>query len=243
MLDSVLNGNNRGASIGERILQIREAIADCAMRAGRVPEEISLLAVTKFVDEARIMEAGNAGLHLVGENRVQEFVAKQPFFVQNGFMPHFIGQLQTNKVKYIIGQVGLIQSVDRINLAEEISRQAVAHQLVQDILLEVNIGEEPQKGGVFPQELDSVIEVISTLPGICVKGFMCVPPAVGESGSHVYFAKMRKLFDTYAATETERFKMEHLSMGMSGDYKAAIAEGTTMIRLGTAIFGARTITA
>lgn len=149
-----------------------------------------------------------------------------------------IGQLQTNKVKYVIGNASLIQSVDRLELAKEISRLAVKAGITQDVLAEVNIGGEAQKGGIAPDELKDLLSIISELPGIRVKGLMCVPPAVGEEARR-YFASMRRLFEDIASAGIPGVDMRELSMGMSGDYKSAIKEGATMVRVGTAIFGAR----
>ena len=147
--------------------------------------------------------------------------------------------MQTNKVKYVIGYANLIQSVDRLELAKEISRLAVKAGITQNVLAEVNIGGEAQKGGIAPDELKDLISVISELPGIRVKGLMCVPPAVGEGEARRYFASMRRLFEDIGSAGIPGVDMQELSMGMSGDYRSAIKEGATMVRVGTAIFGAR----
>ena len=175
----------------------------------------------------------------MGENRVQELTGKLEFFRARGAEVNLIGQLQTNKVKYIIGKVDMIQSVDRLALAQEIDRLAARAGVVQVVMIEVNIGGEAQKGGIGPDELPGFLEMISAMNGIRVKGLMCIPPAVGEDGARPYFAKMRALFETLGSNQLPNVSMEQLSMGMSGDYMAAIAEGATMIRVGTALFGAR----
>ena len=226
-------------SIYDNTKRVMEDIATAAVASGRKPEDVELIAVTKFVDTARISEAVAAGIASVGENRVQECVEKLDFFNENELNVHLIGQLQTNKVKYVIGKVRLIQSVDRLSLAQTISGLASARGLVQNILIEVNIGSEEQKGGVSVQELPDFISGISVMPGIRVKGLMCVPPAVGAEEARGYFVSMRKLFEGIRAIDIPNVDMEKLSMGMSGDYKAAIAEGATMVRIGTALFGAR----
>ena len=194
-------------SIRDNYLTVMENIAAACAQCGRGEGEVKLITVTKFVDTGRIAEAVAAGARHVGENRVQEFRDKLDFFKENGLDAHLIGQLQTNKVKYVIGNASLIQSVDRLELAKEISRLAVKAGITQDVLAEVNIGGEAQKGGIAPDELKDLISVISELPGI----------RAGIPG----------------------VDMRELSMGMSGDYKSAIKEGATMVRVGTAIFGAR----
>lgn len=226
-------------SIRENYLTIRENMEKAAAAAGRSVDEIKLIAVTKFVEEARIAEAIDCGAAAVGENRVQELTGKLDFFRARGVEVNLIGQLQTNKVKYVVGKVDMIQSVDRLALAQEIDRLAQRQNIVQDVLIEVNIGGEAQKGGIAPDELPGLFEVISAMNGIRVRGLMCIPPAVGEDGARPYFARMRALFETYKGMHLTNVSMEQLSMGMSGDYMAAIAEGATMIRVGTALFGAR----
>lgn len=229
-------------NIRENYLTIRENMERAAAAAGRSVDSVKLIAVTKFVEEARIAEAIDCGVTSIGENRVQELTGKLDFFRTRGVEVNLIGQLQTNKVKYIIGKVDTIQSVDRLALAQEIDRLAVRAGIVQDVLIEVNIGEEAQKGGIAPDELPSFLEMISAMSGIRVKGLMCIPPAVGEDGARPYFAKMRTLFEKLGSKTLLNVSMEQLSMGMSGDYMAAIAEGATMIRVGTALFGARQYT-
>ena len=226
-------------SIAENCEIVRENIQTACQQAGRNIEQVRLIAVTKFVDTERIAQAVSAGIREVGENRPQEFVSKLEFFEENGLVPHLIGQLQTNKVKYVIGKAALIHSLDRIELAKEISRLAQKRQLVQEVLVEVNIGEEPQKAGVLPGELPAFLDMVSALPGIQVKGLMCIPPNVGEGGVRPYFARMRQLFEELSSSAPDGVHMQELSMGMSGDYKAAILEGATMVRVGTALFGAR----
>ena len=226
-------------NIAENFARVKENVAQAAVRSGRRPEDIELIVVTKFVDIARIDEAVKAGARSVGENRAQELTEKLEYFNSVGVVKNFIGQLQTNKVKYIVGNVSLIQSVDRLELAREISRRASAAGIVQDVLVEVNIGGEEQKGGAASDGAAEFIRIISAMPGIGVKGIMCVPPHVGEADVRKYFAQMRKLFEDIKKQELENVEMKHLSMGMSGDYTAAIEEGSNMVRVGTAIFGPR----
>ena len=225
-------------SIEENYKLIQDGIASACAACGRKPEDITCIAVTKFVSEDRIAPAFPLGIKNVGENRAQEMMQKLDFFRSNGCIVHFIGQLQTNKVKYIIGQADLIQSVDRIPLAQELERHAALLNIVQDILVQVNIGHEVQKGGIEENNLDDFLHSMSAMPHLQVKGLMCVPPALDEQEAAPYFSRMRKLFDH--SKGIAGVSMEHLSMGMSGDYKAAIREGATMVRIGSALFGART---
>ena len=191
------------------------------------------------MDEERIRLAHEAGANVFGESRAQELGEKMPMFEEFGADVHFIGQLQTNKVKYIIGRVKTIQSVDRIELANEISRLAQKKNIVQDVLIEVNIGSEPQKGGAEPDKLNEFLSSISRLPGIRVDGLMCIPPAVDGENVRRYFAMMRELFEKAKGYDMPNVFMNTLSMGMSGDYRAAVAEGATMVRIGRALFGER----
>lgn len=226
-------------SIRDNYLTVMENIASACAQCGRGEGEVKLITVTKFVDTGRIAEAVAAGARHVGENRAQEFRDKLDFFKENGLDAHLIGQLQTNKVKYIIGRVKTIQSVDRIELANEISRLAQKKNIVQDVLIEVNIGSEPQKGGAEPDKLNEFLSSISRLPGIRVDGLMCIPPAVDRENVRRYFAMMRELFEKAKGYDMPNVFMNTLSMGMSGDYRAAVAEGATMVRVGHALFGER----
>lgn len=225
--------------IRENVAAVMANISSAAKMAGRSPEAVRLVAVTKFVEEARIHEAIEAGITAVGENRVQEMQKKLSFFEQQGVQRHLIGQLQLNKVKYLVGKVKYIQSVDRLPLAAEIDRQAAKHGLVQDCLVEVNIGGEAQKGGAAMADLPELLALISAYPNIRIKGLMCIPPVVGTEEVRRYFAQMRQLFERLSGLGIPNVVMEELSMGMSGDYMTAIAEGATMVRVGTAIFGSR----
>lgn len=231
-------------SIADNHSRIMREIAFSAEKTGRKAEDIRMIAVTKFVDEERIRMGLEAGIKHVGENRVQELLKKQELFDKYGVGKNIIGQLQTNKVKYIVGNVELIQSVDREALALEINSKAALLGVFQDILIEVNIGLEPQKGGVFPDRLPELIELITTLPCIRLKGLMCIPPNAaasdaGDGAIRKHFEKMRLLFESIRSQQSQNVDMTWLSMGMSGDYKLAIEEGSNMVRIGTALFGAR----
>lgn len=222
-----------------RLTSIREAIGEAEYKAGRTEGSVKLIAVTKFVEVERILPAVLEGITDVGENRAQEFTDKFDFFTEHSLKKHFIGTLQTNKVKYLVGKADLIQSVDREALLMEIDRLAVKREVVQPILIEVNIGGEAQKSGISPDALPELIKTASQLKGIKVNGLMCIPPAVGEESARPYFARMKTLFERMKEYETSNVSMRELSMGMSGDFRAAIAEGATCVRIGSGIFGPR----
>jgi pyridoxal phosphate enzyme (YggS family) len=222
--------------IAENLKLIRENITEAAISCGRDPRDIDLVAVTKYVPAERIRLALESGITNIGENKVQELMSKIEFLDKFGVGIHFIGQLQTNKVKYVIGKVDVIQSVDREQLAEEINRQAAKLELVQDVFIEVNIGNELQKAGTAPDRLLELLDVISEMKHVSVKGLMCVPPATDEETARFYFGKMRVLFDE---ARRRNDNIRNLSMGMSNDYRSAILEGATMVRIGTGIFGRR----
>ena len=226
-------------NVSENYKRIRDIVLDTTVKAGRKEEEVELIAVTKYVDLDRIEQAINAGAKSVGENKVQEYLKKAAFFREHNINADIIGQLQTNKVKYITGEVRYIQSVDRLPLANEINKHACAKNLVQNVLVEVNIGNEKNKGGIAQEDLYELLCEISQLKGISVKGLMCIPPAVSEKEARAYFAKMKKIFDDIASKKIDNIQMKQLSMGMSSDFVAAIKEGATMVRVGSAIFGAR----
>ena len=226
--------------IAENIANIRAQMADAAKKAGRDPSEILLCAATKMNDADRVKEAVAAGVDCCGENRVQEIQAKRPLGAYEGKPLHFIGRLQTNKVKYLVGVVDLIESVDRMELLECIEKQAAKVGVVQNILLEVNIGGEESKSGFTPEETMQTAAKMAEYPHCHLKGLMAIPPVSEHEGDNCrYFAEMRNLFVDISAKKYDNVSMECLSMGMSGDYPDAIREGATMIRVGTAIFGAR----
>ncbi|MDO4543034.1 MAG: YggS family pyridoxal phosphate-dependent enzyme [Clostridia bacterium] len=228
-------------SILENVLTVRNNIKRACERAGRDESEVKLLAVCKFTQTDRIAEAILAGVKYVGENRAQEVTEKLIFYKQNDCDIHFIGQLQTNKIKYICGKVDCIQSVDRIELADALERCAARNDFCQDVLVQVNIGDEAQKGGVAEDELDGLLQHLSGLAHLRVCGLMCVPPAVEGERVRPYFSKMRELF--YRAKKAHpELPISGLSMGMSHDYEIAIEEGATIVRVGTAIFGERKYT-
>ena len=227
-------------SIAENVARIRADIAAAAIAAGRDPAEITLCAATKMNDASRVREAIAAGVTCCGENRVQELTQKLSENAYEGSALHFIGHLQTNKVKAVVGKVSLIQSVDSLRLLEAISKEAVKQGIVQDILLEINIGEEASKTGFGLQDILPLLENLAQYPAIRVRGLMAIPPICQNKGDNdKFFDEIRKLSVDIKAKKYDNVCMEILSMGMSDDYEDAIAHGSTMIRIGTAIFGAR----
>jgi len=226
--------------IRENIAAIRAKMADAAMACGRDPKDILLCAATKMNDAEAVKEAVRGGVDCCGENRVQELVQKQPLGAYDGVPVHFIGHLQTNKVKQVVGKVDLIQSVDRLPLLEAIEKEAAKQALVQNILLEINIGNEESKSGFTPEEAKALCAEMSRFPHCHVQGLMAIPPiCVEEQGNSKYFTEMYQIFVDIRGKKYDNVDMVCLSMGMSDDYADAIACGSTMIRVGTAIFGAR----
>ncbi|MEA4966441.1 MAG: YggS family pyridoxal phosphate-dependent enzyme [Oscillospiraceae bacterium] len=228
------------SDIQENILEIREKMARAARAAGRDPGEIRLCAASKMNDAARVQEAVQGGVDCCGENRVQELLDKLPKGAYTGRPVHFIGHLQTNKVNRVVGAVDLIQSVDRPDLLAAVEKEAKKKGLVQNILLEVNIGGESSKSGYTPEEAAQTAAKMADFPGVHLCGLMAIPPVSQHPGDNrKYFAQMANLFVDIGRKKYDNVTMVCLSMGMSDDYEDAIAEGSTMIRVGTAIFGAR----
>ncbi len=222
----------------ENYKTITQNIAVAAEKSGRKYEDITLLAATKTVGTDVINYAIKLGIEFIGENRVQEFLSKYEAYAP--VHKHFIGHLQTNKVKDIIDKVELIHSVDSYRLAQEISKQAVKRGIVVDILLEINIGNEQSKSGFLFDEAVEAVQKIAGFDGVRVKGLMAIPPICETpEQNRVYFAKMKKLFVDIQGKKIDNSSMDILSMGMSDDYEIAISEGANMIRLGTALFGKR----
>lgn len=229
-----------GDSIGDRFTFVRGQIRRAMQAAGRPEGSVRLVAATKTVSVERIREAVAAGLMLAGENRLQEALPKIEALRSEPLRWHFIGQLQRRKARSVIGVFDLIHSVDSLELAQEIDRRAEAAGLRQDILLEVNIGEEATKAGFDSEELERVLPQLGSLMHVAVKGLMTIPPPVKEpEEARPYFRRLRELAATLAQQRIPRISMNELSMGMSNDYPVAIEEGATLVRIGTAIFGAR----
>ncbi|MBQ2178286.1 MAG: YggS family pyridoxal phosphate-dependent enzyme [Oscillospiraceae bacterium] len=226
-------------SIAENIAVVRENIARAAREAGREPSEITLVGASKMNDAAACREAIAAGIDALGENRVQEMTQKLRENAYDGAPLHFIGHLQRNKVKAVVGKVALIESVGSYELLSDINKQAEKLGIVQDILLEVNIGAEEAKSGFLADTVADAAAQAKALSNVHLRGLMCIPPVAEEKhGSVPYFEKVSALFVDINKKLYDN-KLDILSMGMSGDYEDAIRCGATMVRVGTAIFGAR----
>lgn len=225
--------NNGFDDISERYEKICEKIDRAMSESGR-KDSVRLMAVTKTVSPERINYASSLGIDLLGENRVQEFLGKNELYDKKCEI-HFIGGLQNNKVKYIIDKVSMIQSVDSVRLADEISRRALDKGLTMDILIEVNVANEQTKGGIAPEMLEGLTSYCRGLDGIRLRGLMAIPPA---NDSVRWFPMIQRLFeDTRERLCDDSF--DTLSMGMSGDYEKAVEYGSTMVRIGSALFGYR----
>ncbi len=227
-------------SLEENIRKVRENIAAAAREVGRDPGEITLVAATKVQSDDTVRAAIAAGVTVCGENRVQEMTAHLDADAYAGAKLHFIGHLQTNKVNKVVGRVDLIESVGSEHLLEAIDKQAAKLGLVQDVLLEVNVGGEESKSGVAPEAVWALARKALELPNVRLRGLMAIPPVAGEEGNRGFFRKMRQLFvDIKRKMGDNEADMDCLSMGMSGDYMDAVREGATLVRVGTALFGAR----
>lgn len=227
-------------SITENVAFVRRQLEQAAMEAGRDPRSILLCAATKMNDADAVREAVAAGVDCCGENRVQELTAKLAQNAYDGAPVHFIGHLQTNKVRQVVGRVSLIQSVDSPHLLAAIDAEARRQGICQDVLLEVNIGQEASKSGFRQEEILPFLDQCGEYTNICIKGLMAIPPISHNLGDNVkFFAKMSVLCVDIRQKKYDNVTVDCLSMGMSGDYIDAIRCGSTMIRIGTAIFGPR----
>ena len=226
--------------VAQNVCAIMQQVRDTALQAGRDPSEVQVMAVTKTVDPVLVNAAIGAGITLLGENKAQELCAKYDSYHKDGVQIHFIGHLQTNKVRQIVDKVSMVESVDSIKLAREIDRHCAAIGKVMDVLLEVNIGREENKTGIFPELLPALLEEAGKLEHIRVRGLMTIPP-VCETEEEVlqYFSQMRQLFIDIKQKKYDNISMEILSMGMSADYLAAVRCGSNIVRIGTAMFGQR----
>ena len=230
-------------SIAENIARIRSQIDEAAIAAGRDPKQILLCAATKKNDASAVQEAIAAGVDCCGENQVQEFTKKLSQNAYEGAPVHFIGHLQTNKVRQLVGKVDLIQSVDSIHLLDAIQSQAARLGICQNILLQVNIAKEASKSGFDAQQIPSLLSDFSKYDNIRVKGLMTIPPICQKSGENdKFFQEIRNLCVDIMTKKYDNVCGNILSMGMSDDFQDAIRCGSTMIRIGTAIFGARDYT-
>ncbi|MDE6671635.1 MAG: YggS family pyridoxal phosphate-dependent enzyme [Ruminococcus sp.] len=221
--------------IDENLRIIRERAGEAFAKYRNSGDKLRIMAVTKTVVPEAVNHAVSLGLDLLGENRVQEYLSKKDFY-EKSVEVQFIGSLQTNKVKYIIDSVTMIQSVDSIRLAETVSRLALKNNRVIDILCEVNIGGEDSKGGIAPEETGDFIEQVSQFEGIRIRGLMTIPP---PSDSDIFLGRMQELFNTVSEQKKSVVSIDTLSMGMTHDYAEAIKYGSNIVRIGTGLFGAR----
>ncbi|MEQ8161405.1 MAG: YggS family pyridoxal phosphate-dependent enzyme [Smithellaceae bacterium] len=228
-----------GTDIAANIEKIKQRIAAACSRAGRDPHSVELMAVTKTVSTERILQAVDAGITLLGENYVQEAREKQELLGGSARM-HLIGHLQTNKAKYAVRLFDCVHSVDRLELAQELNKRAKAVNRILDILIEVNVSGEQTKNGVSPAQVRELIGRIAGLENLSVRGLMTMAPYSDDpETSRPYFQALRQLRDDIAREEIPRVQMAELSMGMTDDFEVAIEEGSTIVRIGRAIFGAR----
>jgi PLP dependent protein len=225
--------------VKDNILAIRLKMAAAAEKAGRDPAEIKLMAVSKTVDDQRILAAIEAGVDMVGENYVQEAKRKIES-MGHGIEWHFIGHLQTNKAKYAVKLFDMIHSVDRMDLAQELDKRSASFGKTSRILIEVNVSGEASKSGVPINEATSLVTAVSQLNHLSIQGLMTMPPWFDNpEDARPYFVALRELKERIVLANIDRVQMKDLSMGMSGDYQVAIEEGSTIVRIGTAIFGKR----
>ncbi len=229
------------SEIAENLARVRERIEAAARRSGRDPERVRLVAVSKTVDPERARQAIEAGVKILGENYVQE-AQKKIEVLGHEISWHFIGHLQRNKAKVAVHLFDLIHAVDSINLAQELDRQAKLQGKVLPVLLQINLGGEATKFGAQEKEILLLAEKLSAMAGIEVKGLMTMPPFFEDpEASRPYFVELRKLGERLVQQKIPRISMEELSMGMSNDFEVAVEEGTTLVRVGTAIFGPRPV--
>lgn len=229
--------------IGKNVEHVKAEIARAAGDAGRDPAEILLVAATKMNDASAVRAAVRAGVDICGENRVQEMLEKNAQGAYEGAPLHFIGHLQKNKVRQVVGLCELIHSVDSLSLLQEIAKTAEKRGLVQDVLLEINIGNEESKSGFSPEEIGMALEEAAKMTAIRVRGLMAIPPICEKpEENRPFFLKMQKLFVDNCRKKYDNISMDFLSMGMSGDYTEAIRCGANMVRVGTGIFGPRNYT-
>ena len=232
-----LSVEERFLNIEHNLEFINHRIEASAKESGRTRGDIKLMAVTKTVEPIFINHAIDCGIDLIGENKVQEFLSKKEYLKLENCKAHLIGHLQTNKVRQIIGQVSMIQSVDSLKLAREIEKQAQKLGITADCLIEVNVGNEESKTGIDFSSVMPLLEEISSMNGVCVKGLMAIPPICSEREELLkYFEKMHRLFVDIKAQNIDNINMQILSMGMSGDYNEAILCGANLFRIGSSIF-------
>ena len=225
--------------ISDNIHAVQSTICQACARSGRDASAVTLMAVSKTKPNEMLLEAYEAGMRVFGENYVQELCTKMET-LPDTFIWHMIGHLQRNKVKYIIGKVALIHSVDSLRLAEQIEKEAAKADVIQDILLEVNVAEEESKWGFTLENAGEMVKKISSFPHLRIKGLMTSAPyTLNSEENRIYFRQLKQCFDAIGNLSIPNVSMEVLSMGMTGDYEVAVEEGATLVRVGTGIFGER----
>lgn len=238
MEEALIEGRYR--DIEDNLKAIRENISEAAIKSGRHPEDVQLMGVTKTVESVYINHALSLGINLIGENRVQEFLGKRDELRLDGVKKHLIGHLQTNKVRQIVGEVDMIDGVDSLKIAREIGRVSEKKGIETDVLVEINIGDEESKFGIDPTQLYENICEIAEIGSIHIRGLMAIPPICDDDAENrKFFMNMYRMFLDIKAKKIDNVDMNILSMGMSGDYENAILEGSTMIRVGSSLFGRR----
>ncbi len=231
---------NRLKAVEDNYKSVKSRVEEAALKAGRNPADVRLMAVTKTVESVYINKVLDLGADLIGENRVQEYLGKKDELHLDNVEKHLIGHLQTNKVKQIVGEVDMIESVDSVKLATEINRVSKNKGLITNILVEVNVGKEDSKSGIYIEQLEELLNEIALMSNIKVKGLMTIPPICdSEKEVSQYFSTMYQSFIDIRDKKIDNIDMEILSMGMSGDFEAAIANGSNIVRVGSSIFGAR----
>jgi pyridoxal phosphate enzyme (YggS family) len=231
---------NRYPDIEENLKIVRHSIAEACGKAGREPGEVTLLGVTKTVPPDRVNAAIRAGLEVIGENRVQEYLGKREMINLDNVRAHLIGHLQTNKVSKIVGKADMIESIDSVKVAKAVSDASLKRGIITDVLIQVNIGREDTKHGVMAEELEQLLRAAAGFSGIKIRGLMAIPPIYDtEREKRAFFSDMCKLFIDIKGKNIDNVAMDILSMGMSADYREAIMEGSTLVRIGSAIFGSR----
>lgn len=222
------------------VSSVFDRVAEAARSAGRDPSEITVVAASKMNSAENVRSAIEAGIKVCGENRVQEMLEKNALHAYDGADLHFIGHLQKNKVKNVVGLVSLIHSIDSLALLDAVSKTAEAHGIVQDVLLEVNIGNEASKSGFSPSDISSVLRSARLLQGVRIRGLMAIPPICEDPEANApFFTLMKQLFIDNSEKKYDNSNMDFLSMGMSNDFVSAIRCGSNMIRIGSAVFGPR----
>ena len=231
---------NRLKAVEDNYKSVKSRVEEAALKAGRNPADVRLMAVTKTVESVYINKVLDLGADLIGENRVQEYLGKKDELHLDNVEKHLIGHLQTNKVKQIVGEVDMIESVDSVKLATEINRASKNKGLITNILVEVNVGKEDSKSGIYIEQIEELLNEIALMSNIKVKGLMTIPPICdSEKEVSQYFSTMYQSFIDIRDKKIDNIDMEILSMGMSGDFEAAIANGSNIVRVGSSIFGAR----